>query len=306
MLRKILFSAMFAVPFCSFAQQRDFVMIGGSVPDNVKLKDPETIVGQVLYDFTYISDTTNPDKQEKEILALDFSNNYSKFYSQTFSTSQSLMMAEVQKQIKDQQGSSNININARPPEGTRDVFLTDKKEEKVGKLTQFVRSIYVISDGKHSIDWDIQDSTKTIGGYTCQKAVGTSRGRQYVAWFTTDLPYGFGPRRLNGLPGLILEAYDISRRIVYTFKQYNAGTGTEVGIPEQSIAATEKEYEDMMTAFKANPNAALGGRMSPPEVGPAGGGGGGNVQVKRIEVTTGNAATGANKKVINFPIDLTK
>lgn len=56
--------------------------------------------------------------------------------------------------------------------------------------------------------WTMLDSTKQILGYTCQKAECNFRGRQYIAWFTTDIPVSDGPWKLNGLPGLIMEAYD--------------------------------------------------------------------------------------------------
>lgn len=56
--------------------------------------------------------------------------------------------------------------------------------------------------------WTMLDSTKQVLGYMCQKAECNFRGRHYIAWFTTDIPVSDGPWKLNGLPGLILEAYD--------------------------------------------------------------------------------------------------
>jgi GLPGLI family protein len=293
MLNKFLLVAIFALPTCLFAQQK------------IKLKNPETVIGQVLYNFTYISDTTQPDKPQKEIVVLDFSNNYSKFYSQTFNTSVAASKADMDKQLQEQQGSANLTLTVHSPEGTADVFLTDKKEEKVEQQQSIFSDLYLISNGKHTINWDIQDSTKTIGGYTCQKAVGTSRGREYVAWFTTDLPYSFGPRRLNGLPGLILEAYDITNRIVYTFKQYNTISGKEIGIPEQGIASTEKEYDDMQAAFKADPNSYQ--PSSPPPLPPAGAKGSGDIsKIKSINIFKSSSSGDKTKRVVNFPIDLNK
>lgn len=166
MFKKLLLTGLGWLPVCLFAQTviiKDGFGLGGEQ----KLKAPEPIIGEVLYDFTYISDTTQPGKMQKEILVLDFGNDYSKFYSQTFKISDSLMKADFARQIKEQEGQTNLNFTARPLEGNSDVFLANKKTETVSSLRNFGRKQYLVTDGKNTIDWDIQDSTKTIGGYTC-------------------------------------------------------------------------------------------------------------------------------------------
>lgn len=58
------------------------------------------------------------------------------------------------------------------------------------------------------IDWQLTDSIKTINGYYCQQAKGTLYGREWTAWYTSDVPLSYGPYILSGLPGLILAACD--------------------------------------------------------------------------------------------------
>lgn len=65
-------------------------------------------------------------------------------------------------------------------------------------------------------DWEMLDSTKMILNYECQLARSQWRGRSWYAWFATDIPYGHGPWKLHGLPGLILEAYDADQHYTYT------------------------------------------------------------------------------------------
>src|SRR5699024_3278417 len=66
-----------------------------------------------------------------------------------------------------------------------------------------------INDTPPSLDWQITDENKEIGGYIAIKAEVTFRGRDFEVWFTPEIPISAGPWKLYGLPGLILEAEDI-------------------------------------------------------------------------------------------------
>jgi GLPGLI family protein len=68
-------------------------------------------------------------------------------------------------------------------------------------------------------DWKLHDDTLTILGYLCQKATCHFRGRNYIAWFTVDIPIYNGPWKFGGLPGLILKVYDEDN--LYTFECTN-------------------------------------------------------------------------------------
>lgn len=65
-----------------------------------------------------------------------------------------------------------------------------------------------VKDNPRVIKWEIQNEFKKINIYNCQRAKGKFRGRDYIVWFTSDIPISLGPWKLNGLPGLILEASD--------------------------------------------------------------------------------------------------
>jgi len=65
-----------------------------------------------------------------------------------------------------------------------------------------------IKDSLNICNWTLETATKTILGYTCQKATTHYGGRNYTAYFTYEIPITNGPWRFNGLPGLILEISD--------------------------------------------------------------------------------------------------
>lgn len=81
------------------------------------------------------------------------------------------------------------------------------------------KHVFVKESKDYRIKWKITNEKKKIGEFECQKAIGEFRGRTYNAWFTLEIPLPFGPWKLNGLPGLILEAYDDADYIYFTAKK---------------------------------------------------------------------------------------
>jgi GLPGLI family protein len=56
--------------------------------------------------------------------------------------------------------------------------------------------------------WTITDEDKEILGYLSKKATAHYLGREWIAYFASEIPINQGPWKLWGLPGLIVEAYD--------------------------------------------------------------------------------------------------
>jgi GLPGLI family protein len=56
------------------------------------------------------------------------------------------------------------------------------------------------------IKWEFENETKKIGKFNCKKAIANFRGRKYICWYTGEIPLPYGPWKLQGLPGIILEA----------------------------------------------------------------------------------------------------
>jgi len=74
----------------------------------------------------------------------------------------------------------------------------------------------IIQDSLPNIKWEITSHTKEILDFQCQKAIGKYKCREYVAWFTKDIPLNVGPWHLNGLPGAILEAKATDHYLEFT------------------------------------------------------------------------------------------
>ena len=102
--------------------------------------------------------------------------------------------------------------------GTRSTFIDsdivsaklykDYKEKKIDVVDNISGHFFIYEDYLMSQNWIIQDDTMTIAGYRCQKGISHWRGRDWVAWFTPEIPIGDGPWKFYGLPGLIIKLYD--------------------------------------------------------------------------------------------------
>lgn len=107
------------------------------------------------------------------------------------------------------------NIDSLPKKATSQIDLPISKESeivyknyKTKKLIfkeRIALDFYTVNDTIIKINWEVLPDTKRIGNYLCQKATGKFRGVNYTAWFTSEIAIPFGPWKIGGLSGLILE-----------------------------------------------------------------------------------------------------
>ena len=93
----------------------------------------------------------------------------------------------------------------------------------------FRKQVYV-KELAPKMNWKIEKETKKIGKFTCKKATTFFRGRNYTAWFDPEIALPYGPWKLNGLPGLILEAYETNKFIYWYFKSIEYPTNNKENI----------------------------------------------------------------------------
>ncbi|CDF81157.1 conserved hypothetical protein [Formosa agariphila KMM 3901] len=69
------------------------------------------------------------------------------------------------------------------------------------------------------INWKLEPQTKIIADIACLSASTEFRGRTYQVWYAPSIPSNFGPWKLHGLPGLILEAKDLYNEVIFKVRQ---------------------------------------------------------------------------------------
>ena len=131
-----------------------------------------------------------------------------------------------------------------------------KNQPKTGRYicnTEVTQS-FRYEDKLPQITWSIGDETKTILGYSCQKAVGKLYGREWTVWFTMDIPVADGPWLLAGLPGLVLEAVDAEN--IFHFTAIELGKDNQSSVEpttQKFIKCSREELMEYRRKFDEDP-----------------------------------------------------
>lgn len=174
----------------------------------------------------------------EKISYLVFNKNEANYITQKDSL-QNLNPADL-KQIYESNDGSLIQINSNvytTPRGFE--VYTNLSKDSIWSSYKWKEYAY-LKEKKQDLKWELQKETKKIGHFVCQKAVGKLRGREYIAWFSPEIPVPFGPWKLQGLPGLILEAYTPDEEIYFSAKKIEYPTKNPTPISKIAIKKGEK------------------------------------------------------------------
>jgi len=156
------------------------------------------------YDLTFVRDSTKLNSTLKNQLVLLIGNNVSKFF----------FPYEIEI-VKNASGESGIRMVEGRGLGGTEIFKNLKTNKETITTTPDGKAVYIYEEDIPELNWKITNESMVILSYTCKKATTTFLGRQYDAWFTTDIPINNGPWKLGGLPGLILKANDVQNHYIF-------------------------------------------------------------------------------------------
>ena len=246
---------------------------------------PDTASAMVHYKFSHLRDTTKPLDLYTENMFLLIGKTATAYKSYDSHLADADVKKQIQAQMAANGGSGQIRIN-RKRGGSGTEFYFFPANNKLVRKEKMINS-YLIEEPLPVIDWKISSDTASFASLHCQKATAHFLGRDYTAWFCPDIPSHSGPWKLTGLPGLIVEAYDTKKEVIFKFDGLEdmskmtapaAGAGEiqappgavtvkVIGIddadadprliklPTDGIKTTQKEFLNLRDAMRKDPNA---------------------------------------------------
>ena len=254
----------------------------------------DKVLARVTYSFSHLRDTTKRDQVHTEEMLLMIGRN-SSLYTSAFNVAQAGEIKRMKSKSTAQQGTfmsvsstvrSTVSATAGGSfESIAMPTLTDyyffSKTHKFYTKEQLGRS-YLVEEDAPEINWKTSNDTISFSGIVCRKATAYFKGRNWTAWYAEEIPFQSGPWKLNGLPGLILEAYDDSREVQFKFagidkinsetagmqleiqnciNDMNSYQGGEIRLPENIIRTDVSGINKLKKAMERDPEGFFKSQM---------------------------------------------
>jgi len=222
------------------------------------------------YDVVFSGDSTAVEIKGNDSMVLWTNGSYSVFQSHLayqLDSAKSLL-------IKNASSSGDVNLtelmqiinNYKKP-----IFKYTIHKNLIGRQVDFYNEMFNNSfhykDDLEKFQWNIKNEFKEVLGYNCQMATTNFGGRDYIAWFTEEIPLQEGPYIFNGLPGLIMEISDTRGHYKFLLTAMETKKVDMNGLRmNNAISTTKSEYTKTRRKYYSNVQLALGeraGRVDP-------------------------------------------
>jgi len=200
--------ALLLLPCLGFSQGNRFGLISTSI---------DTIAHEFYYDYNYQRDSTDSSSEKYQEMILQVGNRYSKFCSDNSLRTDSVMLA-LDGLSRSMAIKKFVSVYQESPTATLSRYYIHKdftNKSQIKFIANLGAESSIIVKEKASFDWKYVEGDTTILTYSCQKAKCSYGGRDYIAWFTPDIPISDGPYKFSGLPGLIVRLSDTNKEHIF-------------------------------------------------------------------------------------------
>lgn len=198
----------------------------------------------------------NLNEEQQKQIAAQLREQFQQTYTLTFTKNESLYKRE-EKLEKPSAPTEGIQIRIQQSE---ELLYKNIKNKSYVKETEILGKPFLIKDKFKDFKWELGSETKTIGNYTCYKAIlkdsvttetfsntgeieTITKERVTTAWYTPEIPTSNGPENYTGLPGLILEIQRDKFVLVCSKIVMNPKTKIEILEPTKGKVVTQEEFD---------------------------------------------------------------
>lgn len=207
-------------------------------------------------DFTYLLkarlNTQTPDYIHQEFFSLQIGDKRAFFASsQSIKRDSTFEKSLIREDNKD--GSISLSLKkgvSMPKTKFSYTIIQSNENTQYFELAGMAKLTYkepVISN------WKLMNETKVINTIPCKKAEVSFKGRNWTAWYSTEIPFPYGPYKFSGLPGLIVKITD--EKGDYDFELVKSVSNSE--LKGRSVNISERRYSEAIETTQPKLQQAL-------------------------------------------------
>jgi GLPGLI family protein len=174
-----------------------------------------------LVGLSCLAQTSTKTVKVEYVLDTNFSIKWQRFYTLQASNINALCV-EKRPEIKgsllgrssEGENKTATMIHWEPSNKTPEFYYSDYDTMGVVFMKNVSDKLHYVKDTV-SLNWVLTNEQKLINDFICDKATLNFRGRDYVAWYTKEIPIPAGPYKFSGLPGLILTIDSVDQQVSF-------------------------------------------------------------------------------------------
>lgn len=192
------------------------------------------------YSLLWKEDSLRRDFQRQEDMYLLIGTNYSQFVSKNFL----LGLLQGRRMEKESKLDEFLNLPSDQKLRARFVYsiYKDNKSSKIIYFGHVLPIRFKYEEDMSEIKWTLGADTSRVMGYFVNQAFTNYGGRNWVAWYSTTIPFNDGPYKFSGLPGLILKVYDLKEDYIFeAVKIEKLKEPMDIELSERDVVETTRQ-----------------------------------------------------------------
>lgn len=234
------------------------------------IANAQETANRFFYELTYAPNKDSLEKKNKEMTILDITKDKSIYRDYLAVSQDSILKIEVEAMQKA--GTfKDLSKSVKQPKFSH--IITKTYPSMNVSYADYILQDKVSYKDDKPLDWKISSDKAKIGEYNTQKATASFGGRNWIAWFTTDIPFQDGPYKFKGLPGLIVKVEDDAKNYSWELKgnkkiaDYNPESYSEklmkqFGQGRNNLEVNREKFEQMYAAYKKDPFGSIRSQLS--------------------------------------------
>lgn len=206
------------------------------------------------------------DERKTAMTILDIVKDKSIYQDYLMVSQDSILKMEVEQMMKAGTFKDLSKVLKEPNFGYK---VTKTYPNMEVKYTEQILQDKVSYNEQLKFDWKIISEKEKIGEYNTQKATTNFGGREWTAWFSTDIPFQDGPYKFHSLPGLIVKIEDADKDYSWELKgnkkvaNYEEESYSEKiqkqfsGSKGNVLTVSREKFNQLYDAYKKDPFGSM-------------------------------------------------